>query len=70
MKPTIHTIEPNTLGMKHPTQAFDETTKERIMNAIKLISAIVAGLTFGVGQAANATDWADFSQSNSLCDAY
>jgi len=34
------------------------------MNAIKLISTIVAGLTFSVGQAANATDWADFSQSN------
>ena len=34
------------------------------MNAIKVISTIVAGLTFGVGQAANATDWADFSQSN------
>ena len=34
------------------------------MNAIKLISAIVAGLTFGVGPAANATDWADFHESN------
>ena len=34
------------------------------MSASKLISTIVAGLTFGVGQAANATDWADFSQSS------
>ena len=66
MKPTTHTIEQNTLGMKHPTQAFDETTKERIMNTIKLMSAIVAGLTFGVSQAAKATDWADFSQFNSF----
>ena len=35
------------------------------MNA-KIIVTIVAALTFGVGTEANATDWADFSQSNTF----
>jgi hypothetical protein len=33
------------------------------MNAIKLISTLVAGLTIGGCPAVKATDWADFSQS-------
>jgi hypothetical protein len=54
------------LGNEHPTQVFYEITKERKMNTIKLISTLVAGLTFGVALEANATDWADFHESGTF----
>jgi hypothetical protein len=36
------------------------------MNTIKLISTLIAGLTFCVSSAANASDWGNFSQYNAL----